>query len=154
MLFFAHLSPLICHLSSVLRTHFVPLRQGDEERSDGGGGQNQSPLATTNYLSTPSPLRGTHPCLRGRKWLLGYCRNIMNIFTQRQQTVPLGQGRRANRRGWIRKHSPFPPLTSHLSPFTSHLSPLTSHLSPLTLHLSSDCFSLMSKANNSVICTL
>ena len=93
-------------------------------------GWTKSPLTTTYYLSTPSPLRGTHPCLRGRKWMLGYCRNIMNIFTPRQQTVPLRQGRRAKRRGWIRKHSP-----------------LTFHLSPLT-------FRLMSKANNSVICTL
>ena len=33
------------------------------------------PITTTYYLSTPSPLRGTHPCLRGRKWMLGYCRN-------------------------------------------------------------------------------
>ena len=51
-------------------------------------------------------------------------------------TVPLRQGRRGTkfRRGWT-KPSCFLP-------------------SPLTFHQSSDCFSLMSKANNSVLCHL
>ena len=59
----------------------------------------------SNYLSTPSPLRGTHPCLRGRKWMLGYFRNTVVTISPRQQTVPLRQvGRGAKRRrGWIRK---------------------------------------------------
>ena len=46
----------------------------------------------SNYLSTPSPLRGTHPCLRGRKWMLGHCRNTVVTISPRQQTVPLRQG--------------------------------------------------------------
>ena len=45
-----------------------------------------------DYLSTPSPLRGTHPCLRGRKWMLGHCKNNVITFSPRQQTVPLRQG--------------------------------------------------------------
>ena len=51
------------------------------------------PLATTYYFSTPSPLRGTHPCLRGRKWMLGHCRNTMNIFTPPAGCPPETGGR-------------------------------------------------------------
>ena len=60
-------------------------------------------------LSTPSPLRGTHPCLRGRKWVLGYFRNTVVTISPRQQIVPLRQvGRGAKRRrGWIK------PITTH-----------------------------------------
>ena len=72
------------------KCHFVPhegsTTQCDagpaRERSDGGGGENHSQLTTTYYLSTPSPLRGTRPCLRGRKWMLGYCKNTKSPFFQ------------------------------------------------------------------------
>ena len=96
----------------VLQEHcgynFIPRQQTVPLRQVGRGAKRRRGWikpATTYYLSTPSPLRGTHPCLRGRKWMLGYCRNIMNIFIPRQQTVPLRQGGRGakRRRGWIRK---------------------------------------------------
>ena len=61
-----HFAP---HEGSTTQCDVGPAR----ERSDGGGGT--KPLATTYYFSTPSPLRGTHPCLRGRKWMLGHCKH-------------------------------------------------------------------------------
>ena len=53
------------------------------------------PISTHYYLdyfSTPSPLRGTRPCPRGRKWMLCHCRNTVITISPRQQIVPLRQG--------------------------------------------------------------
>ena len=50
------------------------------------------------YLSPPSPLRGTHPCPMGRKWMLGHCRNTVITISSRQQTVPLRQGEKVDAR--------------------------------------------------------
>ena len=61
---------------------------------------------TTHYhllLIHPLPTAWYSPCSRGRKWMLGHCRNIMNVFTPPEDCPPETGGRGAKRRrGWIR----------------------------------------------------
>ena len=54
--------------------------------------------------------------------MLGHCRNTVITISPRQQTVPVRQGRRGakRRRGWIRKHPPFPPLIPRSPLFLCH----------------------------------
>ena len=47
----------------------------------------QTETRSSKRLSTPSPLRGTHPCPRGRKWMLGYLKHTKSPFPV--VTIPL-----------------------------------------------------------------
>ena len=82
----------------------LPSATLDPQGSEATEGVDKTNHYYLDYLSTPSPLRGTRPCLRGRKWMLGHCRNTVITISPRQQTVPLRQvGRGAKRRrGWIK----------------------------------------------------
>ena len=83
----------------------------------------------SNYLSTPSPLRGTHPCPRGRKWMLGYFRNTKSPFSCCNYSPLLQRVR------------------ERVRPFIFHLSSVICHLYSVLCHLSSVICTLYSISN-------
>ena len=73
--------PFTSHLSPV--TNCPPETGGTRSEATEGVDKITHHSLLYNYLSTPSPLRGTHPCPRGRKWMLGHCRNTVITISHR-----------------------------------------------------------------------